>query len=109
MSQRRRRLYVENEFAQIPRPGGPGYRSRARHFADPYSSYQRGTNEHHNGRLRRYLPKGTDFTHITETELQDIITQINNQPRKCLDWLTPNEVFQEHLQSEQTDQCCTSE
>ncbi|MFV0373922.1 IS30 family transposase, partial [Microbacterium sp.] len=79
------------------------------YFADPYSSYQRGTNEHHNGRLRRYYPKGTDFTTVTEEELQEAITQINNQPRKCLGWLTPAEVFQEHLHSEQTDQCCTSE
>lgn len=78
-------------------------------FADPYSSYQRGTNEHHNGRLRRYFPKGTDFTQVSETELQAVITAINDQPRKCLGWLTPSEVFQEHLQSEQTDQCCTSE
>lgn len=79
------------------------------YFADPYSSYQRGTNEHHNGRLRRYYPKGCDFTTVSEEELQDAITAINNQPRKCLAWLTPAEVFQEHLNSEQTGQCCTSE
>lgn len=79
------------------------------YFADPYSSYQRGTNEHHNGRLRRYFPKGTDFSQISESELHDVITAINNQPRKCLGWLTPAEVFHEHLHSEQTDQCCTSE
>lgn len=79
------------------------------YFADPYSSWQRGTNEHHNGRLRRYFPKGTDFSKITEEDLQAVITAINNQPRKCLDWLTPAEVFQEHLNSEQTGQCCTSE
>lgn len=79
------------------------------YFADPYSSYQRGTNEHHNGRLRRYFPKGTDFSSITETELHDVITAINNQPRKCLDWSTPAEIFHEHLHFEQTTQCCTSE
>ena len=78
------------------------------YFADPYSSWQRGTNEHHNGRLRRYFPKGTDFTQITESDLQTVITAINDQPRKCLGWLTPAEVFQEHLNSEQTGQCCTS-
>lgn len=79
------------------------------YFADPYSSYQRGTNEHHNGRLRRYFPKGTNFRQISETDLQEAITAINNQPRKCLGWSTPAEVFEEHLKSEQTSQCCTSE
>jgi IS30 family transposase len=79
------------------------------YFADPYSPYQRGTNEHHNGRLRRYFPKGTDFSKISEAELHDTVTTINNQPRKSLDWLTPAEVFEEHLNLEQTDQCCTSE
>lgn len=79
------------------------------YFADPYSSWQRGTNEHHNGRLRSYFPKGTDFSHVSETELQAVLTAINNQPRKCLGWLTPAEVYEEHLHLEQTDQCCTSE
>lgn len=79
------------------------------YFADPYSSWQRGTNEHHNGRLRRYYPKGTDFSQVTETDLQEVITAINNQPRKCLGWFTPAEVFEEHLRLEQTGQCCTSE
>lgn len=79
------------------------------YFADPYSSWQRGTNEHHNGRLRRYYPKGTDFSQISEEELQAAITEINNQPRKCLGWFTPAEAFDEHLHLETTDQCCTSE
>ena len=78
------------------------------YFADPYSSWQRGTNEHHNGRLRRYYPKGTDFTQISETELQDVITEINNQPRKCLGWKTPSEAFQQQLNSQAANQCCTS-
>lgn len=78
------------------------------YFADPYSAWQRGTNEHHNGRLRRYYPKGTDFTQISETELQDVITEINNQPRKCLGWKTPSEAFQQQLNSQAANQCCTS-
>lgn len=63
------------------------------YFADPYSSWQRGTNEYHNGLLRRYLPKKTDFTTLTQDELDDIVEEINNKPRKCLDYATPNEVF----------------
>ncbi len=65
------------------------------YFADPYSSWQRGTNEYHNGVLRRYLPKGTDFDTINDEELKDIIEEINNRPRKCLGWSTPKEVFTE--------------
>ena len=63
------------------------------YHADPYSSWQRGTNEYHNGVLRRYLPKGTDFDTIDNEELQDIVEEINNNPRKCLGWSTPREVF----------------
>lgn len=63
------------------------------YFADPYSSWQRGTNEYHNGILRRYLPKGTDFDTIDDEELNDIIDEINNRPRKCLGWYTPKEIF----------------
>jgi IS30 family transposase len=63
------------------------------YFADPYSSWQRGTNENTNGLLRRYLPKRTDFTTLTQEELDDIVEEINSRPRKCLDYATPNEVF----------------
>ena len=67
------------------------------YFADPYSSWQRGTNEYHNGVLRRYLPKGTNFDTIDDEELKDIIDEINNRPRKCLGWATPKEVFAKSL------------
>lgn len=67
------------------------------YFADPYSSWQRGTNEYLNGVLRRYLPKGTDFATIDDKELQDIVDEINNKPRKCLGWETPEEKFKKSL------------
>ncbi len=67
------------------------------YFADPYSSWQRGTNEYHNGLLRRYLPKGTDFSELTHEELNDILWEINNRPRKCLGFYTPLEVFNKYL------------
>jgi len=63
------------------------------YFADPYSAWQRGTNEHFNGRIRKYLPKRTRLDTITDHELCDIITEINNRPRKILGWQTPAEVF----------------
>lgn len=64
------------------------------YFADPYSSWQRGTNEYHNGLLRRYFPKGTDLASVPDEELQAVVAEINARPRKCLDWETPAEVFQ---------------
>jgi IS30 family transposase len=72
------------------------------YFCDPYSAWQRGTNEHVNGRLRRYFPKGTDFADVTDEELADIVHEINNRPRKVLGFATPAEIFQE-LRSRQPD------
>lgn len=63
------------------------------YFADPYSSWQRGTNEHANGMLRRYFPKGTDFSKVTNRQLQAVVDKINNRPRKSLQYRTPVEVF----------------
>lgn len=64
------------------------------YFADPYASYQRGTNENTNGLVRRYLPKGTDFANITQKQLDAIADELNNRPRKKLAYRTPNQVFQ---------------
>lgn len=61
------------------------------YFADPYSSWQRGTNENRNGILRRYLPKGTDITDLTQADLDQITTEINNKPLLVLGGLTPAE------------------
>lgn len=63
------------------------------YFADPYSSWQRGSNEYHNGLLRRYFPKGTDFKTISQEDVDECVEEINNTPRKCLGYFTPNEVF----------------
>ncbi|WP_157002536.1 IS30 family transposase [Agromyces laixinhei] len=65
------------------------------YFADPYSAYQRGTNEHFNGRLRRYLPKGTSFDDLTQDEIDSFVNEINNRPRKILGWATPARIFHE--------------
>lgn len=63
------------------------------YHADPYSSWQRGTNENTNGLLRRYIPKGTDMDTLTDQDLADIVEELNDRPRKCLDYATPFEVF----------------
>ncbi|MBU0975667.1 IS30 family transposase, partial [Patescibacteria group bacterium] len=62
-------------------------------------SWQKGSNEYHNGLLRRYFPKGTDFSKVEQEEIDDIIEEINNRPRKILGYSTPNEVFAQNLSS----------
>lgn len=67
------------------------------YFADPYSSWQRGGNENCNLWIRYYFPKGTDFSTITNEELRDVEWELNNRPRKRLNYKTPQEVFSEYL------------
>jgi IS30 family transposase len=67
------------------------------YFADPYSSWQRGTNEQANGILRRYFPKGTDFSKVTQEEVDAVVMKINKRPRKCLGYRAPYDVFAEAL------------
>ena len=62
------------------------------YFASPYASWQRGSNEQVNGMVRRYFPKGTDFSKITDEQVTWVESRINNRPRKCLGYKTPAEV-----------------
>lgn len=78
------------------RDGKDGLNMQTYH-ADPYSSWQRGTNEHGNGLIRNYFPKGTDFSKVTDEELEDVIWELNNRPRKVLEYKTAQEVFNIHL------------
>lgn len=63
------------------------------YFADPYSSWQRGTNENTNGLLRQYFPKGSDFSKLTVEAVNRVVAKINLRPRKRLGWKTPYEVY----------------
>lgn len=63
------------------------------YFADPYSPWQRGTNENTNGLIRQYFPKGTDFNDVLVSEIQKAETRLNSRPRKVLDFYTPSEKF----------------
>lgn len=67
------------------------------YFADPYGSWQRGSNENRNGRIRRYLPKGTGFEDLAQEDLDAIVGEINDTPMKLLGYKTPNEVWDEEI------------
>lgn len=62
------------------------------YFCDPYSSHQRGANENQNKLLRRWFPKGTDFSKITSSRIKEVVNKINNKPRKSLGFRTATEV-----------------
>jgi IS30 family transposase len=63
------------------------------YFAHPYASWERGLNENTNGLIRQYFPKGSDFTNLTQKEINRAMNRLNNRPRKCLGIKTPNQVF----------------
>lgn len=63
------------------------------YFCNPYSPWEKGSNENFNGLLRRYYPKGTNFAEISDLELQEKVEKIKNRPRKILGYMTADEVF----------------
>jgi len=72
------------------------------YFCDPYSPWQRGTNENTNGLLRQFFPKGTSFSGISDIRLASVVQLINNRPRKRFEFKTPNEMLSLDLLG-----CCT--
>ena len=81
----------------------------ATYFADPYSSWQRGSNENRNGMIRRYLPKRCEIRMDMAKEVREIVDEINNRPMRVLDYRTPAEAFADELLELQDQQgCCTS-
>ena len=67
------------------------------YFCDPHAPWQRGSNENTNGLLRQYFPKGTDFATVTEAELDAVADELNDRPRKRLDFAKPTEQLAELL------------
>jgi transposase, IS30 family len=65
------------------------------YFAYPYHSWERGTNENTNGLLREFFPKKSAFKAVSQKQVDQAVRFLNTRPRKCLDYLTPDEVFNE--------------
>jgi IS30 family transposase len=78
------KLFTENTQMQV-------------YFCHPHSPWERGTCENTNGLIRQYFPKGTDFKKIDLREIKAVQNELNERPRKTLDWKTPKEVFEREI------------
>jgi IS30 family transposase len=63
------------------------------YYCHVHSPWEKGSNENMNGRLRRYLPSNINIRDIDQNQLNELERKMNNTPRKCLDYRTPNELF----------------
>jgi IS30 family transposase len=69
------------------------------YFCDPQSPWQRGSNENTNGLLRQYLPKGADFSAVSQAQLDAIALRLNTRPRLTLGFRTPADKLAEIVAS----------
>ena len=68
-------------------------------FCHAYHSWEKGTNENTNGRIRRYIPKGKSIDTLSDEEVAQVEYALNNTPRKCLGFLTPQEALEQELKA----------
>ena len=67
------------------------------YFTHPYSSWERGQNERHNGLLREFIPKGTSIEKFTSEDILNIADTVNERPRRILGYHKPAELFDNFL------------
>ena len=60
-------------------------------YCHSYAAWEKGSVENHNRMIRRFFPKGTDFSKISKKRIAAVQDWMNNYPRKVLQWQTPNE------------------
>ncbi len=65
----------------------------ASYFCEPYHSWEKGSVENSIGLIRRYFPKGTNFSNVSKKQVISVEKRLNNRPRKCLNYQTPAEAF----------------
>jgi transposase, IS30 family len=96
-------VYVKKIFKTITADNGTEFANLNNHgmdiyYAHPYSAWERGSNERHNGLIRRFIPKGKAIKDFTEIQIKRIQNWCNNYPRKLLNYETPNQLFEKELQ-----------
>lgn len=75
------------------------------YFCTPYAPHEKGSVERSNRDLRRYYPKGTNFSLVQNEELKQVETRLNNRPMKCLHWKSPDEFYREELEHVNQELC----
>ena len=88
-------MYYGKEFAEHSRIDAA--LNSTTYFADPFASWQRGSNENFNGLLRQYISKKRLLSTVSDAELKMIQDRLNNRPRKRLGFKTPNVMFMQYL------------
>jgi IS30 family transposase len=63
------------------------------YYANPYHSWERGTNENTNGLLRYFFPKKSSFAALTQEDIDQAVHLLNTRPRKRLNWRTPAQML----------------
>lgn len=81
-----------HDYASIEKATGVKF-----YFANPYHSWERGTNENTNGLIRQYLPKRKSMAHLDQWDCNDIATKLNLRPRKRLGFSTPGKCYETYL------------
>ena len=77
------------------------------YFCNPYHSWEKGSVEQGIGQIRTYIPKKADLKSYSQRKIDAIVNTLNNRPMKCLNFRTPNEVFNQQISLYSLTQWCT--